>query len=329
MYINKIDLNYIELFSLAYSVSKQVFEVDPIKTTPRWQKKIRKWVTKTYIKDNDLPKKVLNFVDDSKSDIEFIEFMYECFKYIEQHGTLKKQLFEKVSKDFSEDVKKAFLHLFETVGCYEDIEKHEDKIILPLDETFSYKRKLILHTSKENTIDKYDLFCFDNAQISKEENGYKLICEAENFEEEITVPIAIFFDRATTQIDLYRADRRDFNDNPWEDLTLMASNILEKSYLGDEFFNQKEQELMPLLKELRALSAWAPLYGEERPIFENLKQYIKKHNFMHLIPLVAKIVAWPKNEPVPPMILARLKNKLNEAACEPLWRELYELVADT
>lgn len=329
MDISKLDINHIELFGLAYSVARDVFDVEPIRATEKNQRRIRKWVNKTYLDDNDLPKKILAFIDDSKTDSEFIEFLAECSKHIEEHGSWKKQLFEKVAIDFSEDVRKAFIHLFETMQYCETIEKQESKILLTLDESDSYKRKLILHTSKENLIDNFDLFGFSDAQIVKEENGYKLICVAENFEAEKSVPISIYFDQATTEIDVYRADRRDFNDNPWESLAFMASDILEKDYLGVEYFNQKEQDLIPLLKELRALSVWAPLYDEETPNFEILKQYLQKHDAIHLVPLIDRIGKREKDKPVNPLLFSRLTSKLNETSCESLWRELYELVVET
>ena len=107
MDISKLDINHIELFGLAYSVARDVFDVEPIRATEKNQRRIRKWVNKTYLDDNDLPKKILAFIDDSKTDSEFIEFLAECSKHIEEHGSWKKQLFEKVAIDFSEDVRKA------------------------------------------------------------------------------------------------------------------------------------------------------------------------------------------------------------------------------
>lgn len=329
MDITTLDFNFIELFSIAYSVSKQVFEVDPLTTTPKFQKKIRKWINKTYIKDNDLPKKVLKFADDSKSDLEFIEFIAECFKYVEEKGTLKKQLFNKVSMNFSQDVKKAFIYLIDDMVACQSFESEENKVIFTLDEFFSYRRKLILHTTEKREIKHFDIFNFDNAQILKDENGYSFICEATNCEEDITEIISIPFKTATTQIDIYRADRRDFSDSPWETLSLTASDILEKSNVGEEYFNQKELNLMPLLKELRALSLWAPLFPEERPNFTILKQYVVKYNLLHLIPLLDKIANWPIDKPISLAISSNLRNKFNESICEALWRELYELVSDS
>ena len=330
MDISKLDLNHIELFALAYSVAKDVFDVEPITATAKMKRKIRKWVKKTYISGNDLPDKVLRFVDDSKSDAEFIAFMAACDKYIAEQGTWKKQLFEKVAADFSDDVKNAFTLLFETTGYCELIENRGNQVILPLGDTCAYRRNLILHTSKENHIGDYNLLDFSDAQILKDEYGYRLICTAENYEEETSRPIAILFDYATTEVEIFRADRREFDDNPWESLGFLAIDILEKNLLGPEYFNQKELDIMPLLKELRALTVLAPhFYDEEMPDFENLKHYIMKHDLLHLIPLIDKIAKWDKKKPVSPFLLGRLSNALNDANCESLWCELYELVADT
>lgn len=329
MDVTKLDLNYIELFALAYSIAEQVFGIEPIQAPLKKQKKIRKWINRTYIDHDDLPEKVLSFIDNSKSDTEFIEFMAECAKYINERGTWKEQLLQKATTNFPEDVKTAFAHLFGTMGYCDTIRQQEDRIILTIDETDAYKRSLILHTSTENHIDKFDLLNFSEAQILNEGHGYKLICIAENFENETSMPIGIFFDYATTEIEVFRADRKEFDDNPWETLSFLASNILEKSDLGGEYLNQKEQGLIALLKEVRALSVWASLYNDEIPDFAILKQYIQRHNLIHLLPLIDKVTALPKEKMSRAIALARLTAKLNEAVCEPLWRELYELLIDT
>ena len=329
MDISKLDINHIELFGLAHSVAREVFGVEPMKATGKIQRKIRKWVNNTYVVGNNLPEKVLNLIDNSKSDAEFIEFLFACSKYIEERGTWKRQLFEKVATDFSEDVKKAFIHMFETMQCCETVEKQENKIIFTLDETASYKRKLVLHTTRGVSINNFDLFEFSDAQIVKEENAYKLICVAVNFEAEISVPICIFFNQATTEIEVYRADRGSFDDTPWESLAFMASEILEKDYLGAEYYNQKEQDLMPLLKALRALSVWVPLNDEETPNFELFKQYLQKHNAIHLVSLMDNAVKRKNGKLTNPLLFSRLTGKLNETSCENLWRELYDLVVET
>lgn len=328
MDISILDLNDIELFHLAYIVSKDVFTCDPKEASPRTQKRIRKWVNQIYVADKPLPQTVMNFIDDSKSDGEFIAFMAACADYMEVHIAEEKQLFEEVTANFTADVKKAFLHLFAAKVFDDDFELSENKLTFSLDSCGSYSRRLILHTSQDDMLKKVYFFDFSDAQILKDEDGYQLICTADKADEGDSVPISIHFDGATTEINLYRADRRSFCDTPWETLACIASEILDKEYLGSEYLNEKEQALIPLLRELRALSLWAPI-TEEVPSFELLKQYIRKHNLPRLIPLLEKYAVKKKGHSIRPLLFSNLSNKFNAAACEGLWRELYALVADT
>lgn len=328
MDVSILNLKDIELFHLAYTVSKDVFLSSPLEASPGTQKRIRKWVNQVYIADNSLPQTVKDFIDDSKSDGEFIAFMAACADYMEVHIAEKKQLFEEVTAGFTADVKNAFLHLFATKVYADDFELGENKLTFSLDSCGSYSRKLILHTSQDDMLKKVYLFDFSDAQILKDADGYQLICATDKADEGDSVPTSIHFDGATTEINLYRADRRSFCDAPWETLTCIASEILDKEILGSEYFNEKEQALIPLLQELRALSLWAPI-TEETPSFEILKQYIRKHNLPHLIPLLEKYAIKKKGHSVRPLLFSKLSNKFNAAACEALWRELYALVAET
>lgn len=333
MDISKLDFNHIEYLAGAYSVSQDVFCVQPIHASPKKQKEIRKWINKTYVDDDVLPEVVLSFLDDSKSDYEFLSFFFKCSNYLCEHGTWKKQLFNKVSVDFSEEVKNAFLYLFETQQYCDNFEQYEDKLIFSLDFCDSFERKLVLHTSKKFFLEKYDILGFTDAQIIKNNNDYNLICVADIYndvyEVETTVPISIPFDNASVEINIYRADRREFNDNPWETLSFLASDILEKLHLGEVYFNKKELELLPLLNELSALSLFSNLYERECTDFVILKQYIKKYNLNHLIPLLIKVERAYKNKSSTYLVLSKLYNKLNESICESLWRELYELVSES
>ena len=94
MDVSILNLKDIELFHLAYTVSKDVFLSSPLEASPGTQKRIRKWVNQVYIADNSLPQTVKDFIDDSKSDGEFIAFMAACADYMEVHIAEKKQLFE-------------------------------------------------------------------------------------------------------------------------------------------------------------------------------------------------------------------------------------------
>lgn len=269
------------------------------------------------------------FFDDSKTDLEVIEFMDECFNYVKEHGTKKGQLLRKAIAEFSDDVKKAFLQLFETVVFCEEVKQEAGKLIFTLDEAGSYKWKLILYTDDIGSQGgKFGVLNFQDAQIIKKDNGYRLICREENYEQDTEKIENIFFDKAVTEIDIFRADKR-FDSNPWETLSMIAIDILYKEDLGEEYLNQKERELIPLLKVLRGLSELAPLYEEEKSDFEILKRYAQDYRASHLIKLIDKIEECYQESTKRYRLLAKLRYKLNESVCEPLWRRLYELLSDS
>lgn len=328
MNITKLDRNDIGLFALAYAIAEQVFGVEPLKANSKKQKKIRKWVIKNYVVYDDLSPELLSFVDSSKTDLEIIEFMAECSKYMAERDALKRQRFEEAVADFSEDVKKAFTYLFETVDSCENIVRLEDKVVFTLDECDAYDRKLILHTSVGNHIEEFDMVSYVS-EIVKEGTRYKMVCMAENFKEESSFPITVFFDNATVEIDIYRVDRSEFGSTPWNTLTSMACEILSKRDLGNGYFNQKEIELMPLMKELCGLALFSRLLDEEPPSFEIFKQYITKYKLSKILPLLEKIEQEYTNFNKRQRLLISLHNKLNKKCCEGLWRELYNLIADT
>lgn len=271
----------------------------------------------------------MTFFDDSKSNIEVMEFLEKCFLFIQDHRTWKRQLLEKATVDFSHDVKKAFLDLLEKVVFSGAVKREKDKIIFTLDETYSYRRRLVLYAGDSNLNNKFDKLNFEDAQVIRAEDGYQLICLAENYKQETEFPITIFFDQAAAEIETFRADRRTFGSNPWETISLIAFDILEKSDLGEKYFNQKEKKLLPLLREIRALSNWAPLFEDEQIEFALIKQYVQDCKLDHLIPLLDEAGEKYPNLVNRGKLLSKLTNKLNEAVCEPLWRKLYELLADS
>ena len=328
MDISNLDLKYIRLFATANKGASYIFGIAPNQASPGKQKKIRKWLNTSYICDDHLPQAVAAFIEQA-SDREVMAFLSACDDYMQEKDASDRQLLTQVIGEFSQDVQEAFTKLFYEVEFFESVQVRGDKIILTLEDCSAYKRALILHAPQESPVGDFHWFDFSDVQLLKEGNGYKLVCAAENSEEETSVPVTIFFDRATTEIDVYRADRRDFGNTPWESLAFMALVILEKDSLGAEYFNQKERDLLPLLKELRALCNMIGYYDEEAYKFENLKHYIRKHGLLHLLPLVDTVTKKSTGKTAGAVHMTRLVSQLNHSACEGLWRELYRLVADS
>ncbi len=328
MDISKFDLNHIEFLASAYLQAEVVFGVEPEQTLPRTKKKIRKWINRTQLKDVSFKKNLLKCIDDTVSDDDFIAFLLECNKYIEEKGTWKHQLFEKVAVDFDDDVKKAFIYLFEEREFCDDIQQQPGSITFVLNEDNAFRWKLILQTSLQTNLPRGVFFDFSNARINKADNGYTLICEITDYENEESCPLVIPFHSATVESELFSAAEQEFFDSPWETLSLMANDILGKNAIGSHCFNEKEQELIPLLKELKALMFCG--FNEVDVVdFSILRSYFQKYELNHLLVLMEKVLLEEPASHKYVQRLAKLVNALNQAKCEPLWREVHQKIVQS
>ena len=234
-----------------------------------------------------------------------------------------------VFEEFSVDVKKAFLKLTDEIVCCDKIRETENGFIIRIDNNTAFERNLVLHKSLKSKVKEFECFDFSEMQLSKEDNGYKLILSAENYESGISENINIIFDNATVEINIYRADRGNFEDNPWETLAFMAINILEKEELGKEYFNEEEKRIIPLLKELQTLTEWSIILNKEFCGFSILKEYAENYGLKNLAPLFDKAEKkFLKNKNVASCLL-NLNYELNRARCEALWRDMYNQISLT
>lgn len=321
----KIDIEVTEAAALAYNVAAEVFGDSPVKADGRKQKKICKWLFKSYIGEDGLPQK--DFFSKFENDSELLEFMSECAKYTAERDALKSSNFEASVNEFSEDVRNAFLQLYTTFGSCDFTAEPNGEIILTFDDGGCYTRKLYLHRTVTDSDLKIDILYFSDAEILKQDKKYCLICEAGNSEADEQFKINIFFENATTQTQIYRADRNAFVLSPWNTLICIATDILSKKELADECFNAYERELLPLAEELSALNMFSTAERENGQSFSLLKEYFNKHNLRHLIPMLDKISKNFSNAYVWQILSARLQENLNKKECEPLWRELYGLIS--
>ncbi len=328
MDIKALNNDDIEILALTYSVAAQVFEVDPLNSPPEKQKKIRKWMQKTYFDGTNFSSAARSLIDSSRPDSLIIGLAAECSRYIDDRDAERKRLFEKGAADLPDDVRLALAFLFEEFEICENVDICADEVIFTLDETCSYRRKLILHTPQKTEAGKFDALGFQDARISKEDGGYTLSCTAENYEDDTSAPVSIFFDRAETCVDVFPADRGEIMSAPWRTLALISSEILAKAELGQEYLNQDEKALIPLFKEL-SIPTGLVYGGEPVSDFAILKQYLNKYGLTHMIPLLDKAAAQSRSGSANPALLSRIETKLSDKKCEPLWRELYALAATT
>lgn len=280
-----------------------------------------RWVKKFYAEE--LASINVNFA----SDEELMEFLKYCNDFEKESIRAEEQHIKDVLSVFADDVKAAFDHMFKLFYC-EYIEFCEDKVVILLDISSAYTRKLILHTTQTYSPEK--LYCIetDTMELKKTDGGYSLTF---TYSAEVE-PVSIAFDDAYTKVDVYRANSAFLWSSPWDMLSNIAFDIVCKGDLEGDFFNQKERELLPLIRDVACLSAsgYRSLsLMDEKPDFTTFKQYLAEYNLTDIIPLVDKLVNRNPAKYNNFVVLDRIQKKLSKTSGEALWRKIYGLFTDS
>ncbi len=112
-------------------------------------------------------------------------------------------------------------------------------------------------------------------------------------------------------------------ENPWRHLSHIAIMILSKAESAPEGLNQKEKELVPLLRELSYFSGATELYFEWS--FPCLISYAEKHGHKNMV----KALNGVKKEKRSYLRAYSLSNTLSHFRYRPLWREIYEKIKNS
>lgn len=329
MDLSKIDFNFIEHFSSYYSLALDLFEEDPMEASPKKQKKIRKFLEGTAIKGESFPKKVEDFIAPAVEDRDFLAFFKTCYDHADQNGTYQKQLFERAAADLSKDAKEALSTLIFEQFCG-GFRKRGKDAYLPLAFGGSHNRILTLINATCLPQGDFDCLSFGTSPLIRDEEGYRLIGEAANWEEDTEEPFAVRFTEAKVEISLYRADELLFGGTPWEHLSQIAADILEKWHLPGNHFNNLEKEHFPLIVELSKLSYWARIPERYQKCgFPTLKEKCVRFGYSKPLSLLERIETGMAAGQDTERLTRRLIALLNHQKYEPLWRELFTLLQTT
>lgn len=239
----------------------------------------------------------------------------------------KKQLFDKASVDLLEEVKSAIWALLDTdFYCKKICQKGTDAwIVVENCETFD--RTLILKDVSCVPEDDYDCLSFENGSLIKDGDEYKLIGEMIDYDQDTYTPFAICFTNAKVDISLFKADEAAFCGTPWLHLQSVCSTILDKCFLGGEYLNDREKEILPLIVEISKLSYWARIPEQyENMAFSRLTSYMTELGYDELVPLIGEIEKDNFNNRKKQRKLDKLILKLNTQKYELLWRKIYDVV---
>ena len=333
MDVSKLDYNFIEIFAWHYSTICDVYK-DIDKKTPKELKKIRKWVEKTYLNGADYPEKVMKYVAKDVSDTDFFEFFKACKTHVEKEGTKQKQLFEKNAMGLSEEVKFAFLKLFDDYNgyCYNDFNIRGDDAYINYTNSCACCGRLVFkNATGVPTTENHYYVCINGLNsLLKDDDGYRLVGLLENWEDDTEIPFVIHFTDAQVETEVYKADYAFGCDRPWSYLVETGDEILCKGTdIYNYQFNDKEKELLPLLKEIKTFNLIYCQSDNTISKFPIFKALLKDYGYAELLAKVEKLEQSFEDADKRIKLVKQLLALLNKQKYEPLWREIYNKIVDS
>lgn len=327
MDISKIDFQFIEHFHMCYSSACYTYGENFENNPDKKLKKIRKWIIKTFIDGIDMPKAVEKLISKDVSDDEFFDLLKSCYIYIENEGTKQKQFFDKATTDLSPDVKSVLWEFISDGSSASTFKMHGDDAYINSIESSAYCCTLILKNAS-GIPTNCDWLYFDGLNnLIKDDEGYRLLGMASNWDDESEFPFVIKFTDVQVEVKSYNAvDGIHINhaNDPWTNLIWVANGILYKAdYLYNYELNEKEKALEPLMRELKKIFWVSPPKYEETADFTVLRGYIEKYGDKKLLTKLNKFekvfLVHKKRYYAATKFIAIL----NQQRYEPLWRVIY------
>lgn len=330
MDVSKINYNFIEIFSCYYSVICDVFG-NPDNKSPREQNKIRKWVEKNYLNRAEYPDNIKKYISKDINNFDFFDFLKSCYIRVKNEGTKQQQLFEKESADLSKEIQYSLLNLLETGCSINDIRMCGNDIYLDYGECSSYQGSLIFKNVTGIHNQKIDYIYFDGiGTFAKDEYGYRLAGLAKNWENDESFPVVLHFTDVDIETKIFNATSSFFYLDPWEHLSDICTDIVrkQKDFYNYEY-NDKEKKLLPLMKEINALQ-W-PQIAQKNCVLEFplLKEYVESFGYDKIRKMIEKLEINFSDFNKRISINRSLPIMLNTKKYEPLWRSIYNSIADS
>lgn len=282
-------------------------------------------------------------IENAKSDDEIIELFGKCYISARQDENIRHEKLRDISNDFSKSEKEVFLQLFDYETCTADRIEYKDKTLKITIEDSSVVKKAVFFGVSGFQIDKNDTFNFYNADIEKNADGYSVFCPVGTFDDDDTDEIIekslnFSFKTFETEINIFKISGLNYFQSPLEVLFNCAYDIIAKYDFDNDFLNEKETALLPILNEINLLRTATtqtafltyPPMEEKRETeykFPLLKQKSEFFGLKHIEKLLKKI----ENAKCEKQYRAALKlgQKFNSAECEPMWRNIYNAVIES
>lgn len=328
--ISKLKGEYISKLAGTYLHATFVFGTDPIEASKMKQRKIRKWISNQYIElVHELPEET-NIFSKENSNKDVLLFLKECVDLGKSTAKEKENKFEVDFAVMDEAAKSALKKLLE-LEFWPEIKVIGSDIKIVTDDTSAFRRILTLKNVDAVPMGKEGYCCQNLGMIlKKEQNRFCFYGELEDPVEELAIPFALTFENAEVEIEVYNScNNMTFWENPWDFLRTISFSIGMKADLPGDYCNAKEKELLPIIKEIVALEYWMELPEQELFSFSELKKLAHQYGYNKAEIMLGKLETIKPGDNAFYKTVKKLIAILCEKQCEPLWREIYNKIAES
>lgn len=290
-------------------------------------KKMKMWMMMNYSDIFD-QLDTINIKLRNQSIEEIIVFFKQCYEQKLHLEKLQLEHFEKDLLIFDHDTKTVLKHLFQVKKVIKLIPNQNDLEIILYDCSV-FRERLILKNIKTNLELQKDIV-FDQLDIKYDNQIYYFEGMIQDDLNEQQIPFIIEFQSIKGKIDIFHISKCVmYWDHPWKLLFEISQNLSFKIEEYPHFCNEKEKELLPLLKEIVQLE-----YEEDEemngyytfPLLKSLCQQYKYEKVIYGLEELEKVSCSSKK-------FKKILNKLISLLCmktyEPLWRYLYHLIEES
>lgn len=285
-----------------------LFGVDLLDASARKKRKFRKWLMKHYTAQfYELSEDIQHRMASDISDQEFVAFLAAC------HCELERRLQKRRAKSqqILDSMDKETAAAIETVLEWEEWTAPRNTGAaweLTVDENAAFRRCLILQNVDGEGYQEEN-YLVDSLMLEQDGGHYVITGRLEGAD----TPLRMSFSNAFVRVENFDPVGAVIVDEPWQFLSLLACQILEKLALPGNNGTDKERRLMPLLEELERLR----LSGKGFPLMIEIA-------ISHGLPKVARILENAKQGKQ-----VRLRQRLCRCDCEPLWRDIFDMIRDS
>ena len=328
--ISKIRGEYISKLAGAYLHATFVFGAEPVEASEAKQRKIRKWISSQYIELVHELSEEANVFSIENSDKDVLLFLKKC---VDLGKSIAKEKENKFEVDFAvvDKVAKSALKKLLELEFWPEIKVVGSDIKIITDDTPAFRRILTLKNADAVPMGKEGYYCQNLGMVlKKEQNRFCFYGELEDPVEELATPFALTFENAEAEIEVYNScNNMTFWENPWDFMRTISFAIGMKADLPGDYCNAEEKELLPLIKEIVALEYWMELPEQELLSFGELKRLAHQYGYNNAEIMFGKLETIKPGDNTFYKTVKKLIPILCQKQCEPLWRAIYNKIAES